>query len=143
MIILGLMVWSIMLGLAFVLVVAFQCIPASDWWDLDPAKKRCIGEHVIESLTWTSSALSVACDWILGLFPFFIVKDLAIPLQQKIVVGSILAFGALASTACCVRMAYVPSLSETYDGWDGDFLCRSLCLCHWSLLPNMTEDTIS
>lgn len=122
-IIYGLMLWSIALGMAFFLGVIFQCIPASDWWDLNPAHKRCLPVHIITSLIYTVSALNVACDWTLGIFPFLIVKDLQIPWAQKVQVASILAFGALASTATCIRIAYLPSLENTYLGWNGDFLC--------------------
>jgi hypothetical protein len=127
----GLITWSICIGLAFLLGVIFQCIPTSDWWDLNPAHKRCLTEHVITSLTYFVSALNVACDWTLGIFPFFIVKDLAIPFHQKALVATILAVGALASTACLVRMFYIPTLAETYKGWDGDFLCKR-CFEHGS-----------
>ncbi|QIW97945.1 hypothetical protein AMS68_003463 [Peltaster fructicola] len=123
-IIYALIVWSIALGLSFFLGVIFQCNPTSDWWSLDPNQKRCLPSHIITSLIYTVSASNVACDWTLGIFPFFIVKDLTIPLQQKIMVASILAFGALASTATIVRMFYLHTLDQVYYGRDGDFLCK-------------------
>lgn len=128
----GLMIWSISLGLAFFLGVCLQCRPTSDWWSLDPAKKNCLQPHVITALTYTVSAFNVACDWTLGLFPFLIVRDLSIPTYQKILVASILAFGAIASTATIVRMFYIPTLEQTYKGWNGEFLCECPSSTHGS-----------
>jgi len=135
-IIYGLIIWSIALGLSTLLVIIFQCRPTSDWWDLNPEHKRCIASHVLTSLTYASSALNVACDWTLGIFPFFIVKDLAIPLQQKFLVAGILAIGALASTACLIRMFYIPSLEQTYLGWDGDFLYATTDVAVWTTVES-------
>lgn len=123
-IIYGLMIWSIALGLAFFLGIIFQCIPASDWWSLDPAQKHCLQPHIIESLTYAVSAVNVACDWTLGIFPYFIVKDLTLQPMQKTLVVIVMAFGCLGSTATCVRMAYIGTLGQTYKGWNGDFLCE-------------------
>jgi hypothetical protein len=135
-IIYGLIIWSFALGFSTLLVIIFQCRPTSDWWDLNPAHKHCIESHVLTSLTYASSALTVACDWTLGIFPFFIVKGLDIPLQQKFLVAGILAVGALASTACLIRMFYIPSLEQTYYGWDGDFLYDTTDVAVWTTVES-------
>jgi hypothetical protein len=120
------MVLSGILGFAFSFVLIFQCWPVSDWWSLDPTQKHCINPTVVMALTYAVSALNIIADWALGILPIFVVKDLQMSRRQKKMVSGILAFAAIGSTATIVRLPYIGSLEESFDGSNGDFLCKWL-----------------
>jgi len=80
---------------------------------------------VLIALVFAISGLNVIADWTFGLLPFWIVKDLQIPIRQKRLVIGLLAFAAIGSTATCVRLPYVMALKESGKGREGDFLCKS------------------
>lgn len=124
------MILSAILGFAFSFVLVFQCWPVSDWWSLDPTQKHCINPTVVIGLTYAVSGLNVIADWSLGILPIFVVKDLQMSTRQKKMVSGILAFAAIGSTATIVRLPYIGSLEESFDGSDGDFLCKSLMMIH-------------
>ena len=118
------MVCTVIFGLAFDFIVLFQCWPISAFWTLNPADGHCINKDVLTGLTYGISALNVIADWTFGILPIFIVKDLVISKRQKGLVAGILAFAAVGSTATIVRLPFIPTLAESYLGWDGDFLCK-------------------
>lgn len=118
------MILATVFGGAFFFVIVFQCWPISDWWDLNPAHKNCINPDIVIGLTYGVSALNIIADWTLGLLPIFIVKDLQMSSRQKRLVSAILAFAAIGSTATIVRLPYIGSLKESFEGWNGDFLCE-------------------
>jgi hypothetical protein len=106
-------------------VFTFQCTPVSVFWSLEPANGKCLDNNVLVGLVFAISGLNVIADWTFGLLPFWIVKDLQIPLRQKRLVIGLLAFAAVGSTATCVRLPYVMALKESGKGREGDFLCKS------------------
>jgi GDP-D-mannose dehydratase len=59
--------------------------------------------------------VNAAADWALGTLPIFIVYNLKMKLKTKLLVGSILAFAAIGSTATIVRMFYIDTLTEGPD----------------------------
>jgi hypothetical protein len=126
---------SAALGFSFFFVLVFQCYPISDWWSLDPTHKHCINPSVIIGLTYAVSGLNVIADWTLGILPIFVVRGLDMSKRQKRLVAGILSFAAVGSAATIVRLPYIGSLKESFDGSNGEFLreCPSLfdlCLSH-------------
>ena len=119
------MILAAVFGFAFLFVIIFQCWPISDWWSLDPTQKHCIKPDIVIGLTYGVSGLNVIADWTLGILPAFIVKDLQMSVRQKRLVAIILSFAAVGSTATIVRLPYVGSLAQSFDGSNGDFLCES------------------
>lgn len=117
------MILAAVFGFAFFFVIVFQCWPISDWWSLDPNQKHCIKPEIVVGLTYGVSGLNVIADWTLGILPAFIVKDLQMSTRQKRLVAVILSFAAIGSSATIVRLPYVGSLSQSFDGSNGDFLC--------------------
>lgn len=115
---------SAVFGGGYFFVMVFQCWPISNWWDLNPAHKNCINPDIVIGLTYCVSALNIIADWTLGLLPIFIVKGLQLSIRQKRLVAIILSFAAIGSTATIVRLPYIGSLKESFDGWNGDFLCK-------------------
>jgi len=118
------MVVTVIFGTAFFFVVLFQCNPIKGFWTLDPDDAKCINVNALNALTYTISSLNVIADWVFGLLPFWIVKDLQMSIRQKRLVSALLAFAAIGSTATIVRLPFVGTLTESYLGWNGDFLCE-------------------
>lgn len=128
----AIMLFAAVFGGAFFFVIVFQCWPISNWWDLDPSHKHCINPSVVIALTYGVSALNVVADWTLGLLPIFIVKDLQMSSRQKRLVAVILSIAAIGSTATIVRLPYIGSLKESFDGWNGDFLYNTVGVAIWT-----------
>ncbi|KAF2167879.1 hypothetical protein M409DRAFT_53830 [Zasmidium cellare ATCC 36951] len=126
------MLFAAVFGGAFFFVIVFQCWPISNWWDLDPSHKNCINPDIVIGLTYGISALNVVADWTLGLLPIFIVRGLQMSTRQKRLVAIILSFAAIGSTATIVRLPYIGSLSESFDGWNGDFLYNTVGVAIWT-----------
>lgn len=120
------MIVTIVFGTSFFFVVLTQCNPIRGFWTLDPHDAKCMNVSALNALTYTISSLNVIADWVFGLLPFWIVKDLKMSVRQKRLVAALLAFAAIGSTATIVRVPFVGTLTESYLGWDGDFLCKYL-----------------
>ena len=119
------MALTILFGPVLFFVFIFQCAPVSAFWSWEPANGNCLDTTVLVALAFAISALNVVADWTFGLLPFWIVKDLQIPVRQKRLVIGLLAFAAVGSTATCVRLPYIMALKDSGKGRDGDFLCES------------------
>jgi hypothetical protein len=115
---------TVTLGPIIFFVFLFQCDPISAFWTLDPHDGKCLDTTVLVALVFTISGLNVIADWTFGLLPFWVVKDLQIPLRQKRLVIGLLAFAAIGSTATVVRLPYVMNMDQSAKGSDGDFLCK-------------------
>lgn len=118
------MLVTLVFGSTFFLVVLFQCNPIRGFWTLDPNDAHCINVNALNALTYTISSLNVIADWVFGLLPFWIVRGLQMSVRQKRLVAALLAFAAIGSTATIIRLPFVGSLTESYLGWNGDFLCK-------------------
>lgn len=90
------MIASALLGVAYCLVVILQCQPVSYWWDLNPDHHgTCLSASLVTDATYVVSALNSAADWIFGVLPIFIVKDLQMKTSVKVIVCSIIGFAAM------------------------------------------------
>ena len=118
------MALTILFGPILFFVFTFQCSPVSAFWSLEPANGKCLDTTVLVGLVFAISGLNVVADWTFGLLPFWIVKDLQIPVRQKRLVIGLLAFAAVGSTATCIRLPYVMALKDSGKGREGDFLCK-------------------
>jgi hypothetical protein len=125
-----LMITTVLFGPIIFFVFLFQCKPVSAFWSMDPDDGQCLNTTVLVALVFAISGLNVIADWTFGLLPFWIVKDLQIPVRQKRLVIGLLAFAAVGSTATVVRLPYVLALKESAKGRDGDFLCTSRTPTH-------------
>lgn len=118
------MILTVLFGPILFFVFLFQCNPIRSFWTLDPNDGTCLDTNVLVGLVFAISGLNVIADWTFGLLPFWIVKDLQIPMRQKRLVVGLLAFAAVGSTATVVRLPYVLTLKHSAKGTDGDFLCK-------------------
>ncbi|CAD0100031.1 unnamed protein product [Aureobasidium mustum] len=110
-------------------VALLQCSPISFYWDFSPnAKGHCISPMVLVVISYVASVLNGAADFFFGILPIFIVKDLNMRRNTKIVVAGILGFAAIGSLSTLIRLPYVKQLG-TYKG---EFLYTSTYIALWS-----------
>jgi len=84
------------LGVAYTLLVIFQCNPISFWWDLRPdASGKCLSANLVVIFTYAVSGLNSFADWTFGILPIFIVKDLQMKRKAKIIVSGIIGLAAM------------------------------------------------
>ncbi|KAM3074472.1 hypothetical protein ACMFMG_002725 [Clarireedia jacksonii] len=113
-------------GTVYVLVVILQCHPVSGWWMI-PERKGCVSPKVIAYTTYVASGVNAVADWVFGLLPVFIIKDLKMSRRMKITVNGLLSFAAIASISTVIRIPYVGQL-KTFD----DFLWNTSDFALWS-----------
>lgn len=83
-------------GVAYTLLVLFQCRPISFWWDLDPNHTgTCLSASLVMYFTYVVSALNSVADWTFGLLPIFVVKDLQMKRRVKVIVSAIIGLAAM------------------------------------------------
>ncbi|GAB7355580.1 hypothetical protein MBLNU459_g6049t1 [Dothideomycetes sp. NU459] len=124
-----LMICCAVLGSAYALIILFQCDPVSYWWDLDTSHKgTCISANAVAYTTYVVSALNSAADWVFGILPVLIVKNLQMQTRTKVLVSSILGLAAIGCTATIVRMPYLWTVKE----YKGDFLWRTADVAIWT-----------
>ncbi|KAI4717411.1 integral membrane protein [Aureobasidium sp. EXF-10727] len=120
---------TLLVGTVYFFVALFQCTPISFYWDFSPnAKGHCISPMVLVVISYVASVLNGAADFFFGILPIFIVKDLNMRKNTKIVVAAILGFAAIGSLSTLVRLPYVKQLG-TYKG---EFLYTSTYIALWS-----------
>lgn len=77
---------------------------------------------VLVVISYVASVLNGAADFFFGILPIFIVKDLNMRRNTKIVVAGILGFAAIGSLSTLIRLPYVKQLG-TYKGGKGYSEC--------------------
>jgi hypothetical protein len=84
------------LGIAYTLLVVFQCKPVSYWWDLDPTHTgTCLSASLVMNFTYVVSALNSFADWTFGILPILIVKDLQMKRRVKVIVSTVIGLAAM------------------------------------------------
>ena len=80
----------------FFFLFVLQCRPSSYFWtQYTGGSGTCIDPSITVKATYAYSAITCASDWIFAILPFFLVRKLQMGLRQKVVVGGILALGAM------------------------------------------------
>ncbi|KAF9694973.1 hypothetical protein EKO04_006862 [Ascochyta lentis] len=116
-------------GVAYTLLVIFQCKPISYWWDLDPTHTgTCLSASLVMNFTYVVSALNSFADWTFGILPIFVVKDLQMKRRVKVIVSGIIGLAAIGSTATIIRLPYTSTLKP----YKGDFLYRTTDFAIWT-----------
>jgi hypothetical protein len=87
----------IVIGLVFWLILLFDCIPVSYFWDrVDPtATGTCLTTDILLAIAYLYSSLTIVCDFSLGILPVILVWNLQMNYRVKIAVGGILSLGAV------------------------------------------------
>ncbi|VUC31972.1 unnamed protein product [Clonostachys rosea] len=92
--------------------IVIRCTPFQASWT---GQGKCVSVDAIIILTYVFSAVNIAIDWTVCIMPAFILWNLQIRRNLKLLAFGILGVGALASIATIVRMVYVPDLAAKTD----------------------------
>lgn len=117
---------TVLTGLVFFFVTLLQCTPISFFWDKFSQTGWCVNIDVIIALTFLYSVISVICDFTFALLPIFLVWNLNMSSNTKLMLIPILGMACVASVAVLCRMAYV------MDFKNPDFLWATLDIAIWS-----------
>lgn len=117
---------TVLTGLVFFFVTLLQCTPISFFWDKFTQTGSCINVDIIIALTFLYSVVSVICDFAFAILPVFLVWDLNMSFNTRLVLVPILGMACVASIAVICRMAYV------MDFKNPDFLWATVDIAIWS-----------
>ncbi|KAJ8116936.1 hypothetical protein OPT61_g1757 [Boeremia exigua] len=117
---------TVLTGMVFFFVTLLQCAPISFFWDKFSQTGWCVNIDVIIALTFLYSVVSVICDFTFAILPIFLVWNLNMSVNTRLMLIPILGMACVASIAVLCRMAYV------MDFKDPDFLWATLDIAIWS-----------
>lgn len=116
------------LGTVFLLLSIFHCgNPVHVFRNY--AAGKCIRFSIYAAFAYIQGSLNAITDWLFAFLVFFVVQKSMMPMRAKVSVYSVLAIGVLASTASCVRLAYVLGLAL-----NPAFLKHSIQIAIWSII---------
>ncbi|KAH8199262.1 hypothetical protein TruAng_006602 [Truncatella angustata] len=103
-------------GTAYFFMCMFQCHPPSAWWlDSPRALGKCWDDKIVFGMDLAASIVNCSGDWVLGILPIFMVKSLQMQRRSKVLVGCLLSFAAVGSTATVIRIFYLKGLLRGDD----------------------------
>jgi hypothetical protein len=86
---------SVVTGLMFFFATLFQCAPISFFWDKNITGGSCIDINIIIGLTFAYSAVSFVSDATFGILPIFLVWNLNMSKNSKLVLIPILSMACV------------------------------------------------
>ncbi|RHZ43187.1 putative integral membrane protein [Aspergillus thermomutatus] len=98
-------------GLAFWLILMLQCHPVSEFWERTGGG-HCIDTNYVLDIAYLYSATACLCDFTLGLFPIYLLKDLHMSRRSKWAIAIVLSMGCVAGAAVAVRIPYLPNYKD-------------------------------
>lgn len=115
--------WTVIALSCIVLAIAILslillCKPWPATWN--PTLGTCGDRGIITALSYAASAVTIITDWTCAIIPYFVLKDLQLPVKVRYSLISLLSLGAFASVAAIVRLPYFQYYSHTTD-----VLCKS------------------
>ncbi|QMW26215.1 hypothetical protein G4B84_001460 [Aspergillus flavus NRRL3357] len=103
---------TVAVGLPFWLVLMLQCQPVREFWQRT-GDGYCIDTEYIVDVAYLYSATACLCDFTLGLYPIYLIRDLQITGRSKWALAGIFGLGCVASAAVVVRIPFLPNYMET------------------------------
>lgn len=81
----------------YVFMTVFQCQPISHYWGryTGDTEGTCWSNDLIMGSTYTAAGLNAITDWVLGLLPIVLVRNLQLSTRTKILVSCTLALGSM------------------------------------------------
>ncbi|KAI0383068.1 hypothetical protein F5Y04DRAFT_251753 [Hypomontagnella monticulosa] len=117
----------------YAFMTVFQCQPIAFYWGryTGSTNGTCWSNDLITGSTYAAAGLNAITDWVLGLLPIALVRNLNLSRRSKILVSCTLALGSIASSATLVRIGYIWQLTQS-----SDFLYDFTDLAIWSTVEN-------
>ncbi|KAK6212456.1 hypothetical protein LQW54_005230 [Pestalotiopsis sp. IQ-011] len=123
------MVFKLMHGFVYTLVILFQCSPVSAFWDTTITDATCLNEGMI---IFSGSIVSIVEDVVLMLLPIPELRKLQVSGRKRWGVAIMLAFASFGTIASIIRLRYLLVLDEGYDStW------KDVDVVVWSLIENL------
>ncbi|KAJ5654740.1 hypothetical protein N7490_001743 [Penicillium lividum] len=121
---------TIAIGLVFWLVLLLDCQPISYFWNQVDGEHtgKCLSVDILIDISYFYSAVTIICDFTLGILPIFLVWDLQMNRRTKMAVGGILSLGAIASVAVIIRLPFLHYYADI------DFLYSSYQIAIWTVI---------
>ncbi|UPX11262.1 uncharacterized protein EKO05_0001876 [Ascochyta rabiei] len=114
----GTVAFTILYGLAFVIVAIFQCRPINHYWDNWDLEHdgKCINDN---ALAWSNAIISIVLDvWMLVL-PLYEVFRLQLSWRKKISVAIMFLVGTFVTVVSCLRLqSLVTFAASSNPTWD-------------------------
>lgn len=82
-------------GLVFFFVSVLQCHPVSYFWEKFTGSGTCVNIDIIIAVAFAYSAVASVCDFTFGLLPIFLVWNLHMAKNQKIMLIPILSMACV------------------------------------------------
>ncbi|GAM88820.1 hypothetical protein ANO11243_068540 [Dothideomycetidae sp. 11243] len=112
----------IALGIAYSLLLIFDCKPISYWWNLDPnAKGTCLAAMTFLIIGYVIAGVNAVADCAFAIIPMLIMRDTTMDRRSRYAVCGILGIGSIACIATIVRVPF----GRAFNGYRGDFLYRT------------------
>ncbi|KAE8393892.1 hypothetical protein BDV23DRAFT_29279 [Aspergillus alliaceus] len=100
------MALTVAVGVPFWFVLMLQCHPVQEFWQRT-GDGHCINTTYIIDVTYLYSATACLCDFTLGLYPIYLLRDLQLSWRSKWALTGILGLGCVASAAVVVRIPFL------------------------------------
>ncbi|KAH8654643.1 hypothetical protein BGZ60DRAFT_418938 [Tricladium varicosporioides] len=112
-------------GVAFTLVVLFQCWPVSSLWDRT-TPGQCVN---ITAVGYAGAGISIFEDLVIFALPLPVLNTLTIDRRKKINIMLLFSIASFACVTSMVRLKYLITLRNSYDGtWD------NVTILIWSMI---------
>jgi hypothetical protein len=96
----------------------FQCIPYQSMWDFknEIKDKRCWNETMVQSSVYISAVCNVGSDIVFSLLPLSFLGKIHRPRSEKVVIGTLMALGLVASSFSLSKAIITVRISRSQDG---------------------------
>lgn len=112
-------------GVTGLLSEIWTCIPIALFWDMS-LKGHCVSRS---TLYFANAGINIASDIMILVLPVLILKDVMMPIKQKLVIMGVLAFGGAAVLSSVLRLKAIYTLTHSDDPtWDG------AAAAYWSVI---------
>ncbi|PSN62512.1 hypothetical protein BS50DRAFT_458200, partial [Corynespora cassiicola Philippines] len=105
--IIGMIFLNVLLIIFAGIVQMFQCVPYASVWDFTGKYrdiKKCWGSDISVGLLYATCVCNIVSDVVFSIMPLSFLGRIRRPLREKVVVGSLMALGLLASIFSLCRM---------------------------------------
>ncbi|KAG7054311.1 integral membrane protein [Colletotrichum scovillei] len=129
-------------GLIFLLVIVFQCTPVSSVWDRSNPNRTCLN---VTAIGYAGAVFSIVEDLVILVLPIPELVKLQLNIRKKIALGFMFSLGSFACITTMVRLKYLVMFSSTFDTtWDNvdiviwsiiEEFCAILCASLPALRP--------
>jgi hypothetical protein len=93
-ILIGVIVLACIATVARTAAYTTRCKPFSAAWK-HASDGHCDSAVILSNVTWFFSGVCILTDWVCAILPIFMIRQLSLPLRQKIQVGFLMALGML------------------------------------------------